>query len=457
MIDVLVADSGAFLRVCSLHEMAARVVTAPEVIAEIRDRTTRERLQVLPYELEVKTPSEYHQRCVRQFARMTGDYRHLSATDINVLALTRQLTVELNGGSEAGINSKPPGGDIKGGSGVPQVVVYHPKQKRNQEGSSSALPVGFVEAGVQALRLDSGGDSASDEDDDDDDDGDVTAHQRLELEKSGSVKDSIGGEDCQHQQRTDRFAETRDLDVKEAGGGDLDAGGIQTEESVRVQEEEEQEVDDDAGWITPENLAMSRMKMMEQAGQESVPLKVACLTTDFSMQNVLKQMSLEIVSVEGRRIREARRFILRCFGCYQTTPRVDTVFCPSCGHKTLKRVAVTVNDDGTQVIHISSRRPISTRGTIFSLPKHRGGKFAVNPILRADQPMPQLRISKRAQARNAIVTDDYVCGDSPFAARDVTSRSAQLGLTNRAASRHWQQRNPNRVAPPTGNRRKRRH
>ena len=71
-------------------------------------------------------------------------------------------------------------------------------------------------------------------------------------------------------------------------------------------------------------------------------LQVACMTTDFTMQNVLKQMNLELVSIEGRRIREVRRFVLRCFGCFQVTPRMDKTFCPWCGNKTLKRVSVTL-------------------------------------------------------------------------------------------------------------------
>ena len=70
--------------------------------------------------------------------------------------------------------------------------------------------------------------------------------------------------------------------------------------------------------------------------------QVACMTTDFTMQNVLKHMNLELVSVEGRRIREVRRFVLRCFGCFQVTPHMDKSFCPWCGNKTLKRVSVTL-------------------------------------------------------------------------------------------------------------------
>ena len=54
---------------------------------------------------------------------------------------------------------------------------------------------------------------------------------------------------------------------------------------------------------------------------------------------------------------------------------MDRKFCPRCGNKTLKRVSVTLNEDGSQQIHISTRRPINTKGTKYSLPAPRGGNI----------------------------------------------------------------------------------
>ena len=36
--------------------------------------------------------------------------------------------------------------------------------------------------------------------------------------------------------------------------------------------------------------------------------------------------------------RETKTWILRCYGCFKTTPLMDKKFCPKCGNKTLKRV-----------------------------------------------------------------------------------------------------------------------
>lgn len=56
-VGVLVADSGAFIKGAPLQKWSSEVVTVREVITEIRDKATRERLQVLPYELSFREPS----------------------------------------------------------------------------------------------------------------------------------------------------------------------------------------------------------------------------------------------------------------------------------------------------------------------------------------------------------------------------------------------------------------
>ena len=61
-----------------------------------------------------------------------------------------------------------------------------------------------------------------------------------------------------------------------------------------------------------------------------------------------------------------------------------------------------VVSDGSQQVHISTRRPISTKGTKYSLPAPRGGKHAWNPRLTEDQREPQQRLSKRSMQQVSI-------------------------------------------------------
>lgn len=56
--DVVVVDTAGFIHNCPLDAMGATVVTVREVVAELRDRATRERLAgVLPYTLTFREPS----------------------------------------------------------------------------------------------------------------------------------------------------------------------------------------------------------------------------------------------------------------------------------------------------------------------------------------------------------------------------------------------------------------
>ncbi|XP_043233494.1 RNA-binding protein NOB1-like [Amphibalanus amphitrite] len=469
-IDNLVADSGAFLRNVPLHHMAKNVLTVPEVVSEIRDKATRDRLQVLPYELKLKEPSDECIRQISDFARKTGELRFLSATDVRVLALALQVTRETVGGGHIRLLPAASRTDTK---------LYHPREHKLGQ-----LPVGFVEkVGELAVTEDDEkargdgeqvgtGTDAQDGDKVKDGDGkapapggDETAGEREEGKRGEAETDDPNSEemfdakedpeegDTDEDAEETEIKETKDTDAIESQEGDEEDGDEQQEEEV----EEEEEEDEDDGWITPGNIQAAKNEMNAQAGEVEEPVKVACMTTDFTMQNVLKQMNLELVSIEGRRIREVRRFVLRCFGCFQVTPHMDKTFCPWCGNKTLKRVSVTLRADGSQEIHISTRKPISKRGTKYSLPLPRGGKYSVQPVLCEDQPLPQQRATARSQARNAILSDDFVQGGSPFSLNDVNSRAAQLGRNSRFRQvPNWERRNPNARAPPTGNKKKRR-
>lgn len=159
---------------------------------------------------------------------------------------------------------------------------------------------------------------------------------------------------------------------------------------------------------------------------EEKNVEVACITTDFAMQNVLKQMGLNVTSLDGRIIKNVRTFILRCHTCYKTVADVTKLFCPKCGHKTLKRVSVSVNEKGEQVIHLNPRKEITAKFKNQPIPKPRGGKHAVNPLLFDDQPIPQQRVSKKALLKTDALDDNYTAGASPFVARDCDSRSSKL-------------------------------
>ncbi|XP_059661764.1 RNA-binding NOB1-like protein [Cornus florida] len=140
---------------------------------------------------------------------------------------------------------------------------------------------------------------------------------------------------------------------------------------------------------------------------------VACVTSDFAMQNVLLQMGLRLLAPGGMQIRQLHRWILKCHACYKLTTEIGRIFCPKCGNGgTLRKVAVTVGENG---IVIAARRPrISLRGTKFSLPLPQGGREAItkNPILREDQLPHRLLYPKKKKKSNQ--GDDIFMADNIF-------------------------------------------
>lgn len=119
-------------------------------------------------------------------------------------------------------------------------------------------------------------------------------------------------------------------------------------------------------------------------------------------------------------------------------------FCPHCGNSTLKKVAVTINADGSMQMHFS-RNPkvMNSKGKRYSLPLPQGGKHACNPHLVEDQRFPQQRVSKKARQKTDVFDPDYIAGNSPFSEHDIYSRSASLHLRDGQTGGGKRRMNPN--------------
>lgn len=143
--------------------------------------------------------------------------------------------------------------------------------------------------------------------------------------------------------------------------------------------------DDDDGWITPDNIdEYTKSFTGVQIGEEKQQIEVACLTTDFAMQNVLLQMNMNLLSIDGLSIKRVQKWIKRCYGCYRVCKETDKLFCPSCGGDTLEKVSYTVDSEGNTYYNLP-RRKRNLRGTIYPIPLPKGGRKNNDLILRPDQ------------------------------------------------------------------------
>ncbi|KAM9390882.1 RNA-binding protein NOB1 isoform 1-T1 [Salvelinus alpinus] len=429
MVEHVVVDAGGFLKKAPLQEIGKNIYTLKDVVEEIRDKPTRRSLSVLPYKLNFKEPYPEDIRLVTEFSKKTGDYPSLSATDIKVLALTYQLEREHVGTDHL--------------RKEPEVKVQVSSTRRHPE-----APVGVAGFHFPSKRPA---------------DGLFSGRQRPAAQTPAAQ--------TQHSYNPPEIAEYNSfqfwrnplpcfdtdlldlVDIQDLSISDGAADAVHTEPGTGTgseehgsgseEEDEEEEEEDGGGWITPSNIKQVQMETGIWASPADI--KVACLTTDFAMQNVLIQIGLHVLSVNGMLIKQARNYILRCHACFKTTTNMNKVFCPHCGNRTLKKVAVTVSEDGSIQMHLSKNpKVLNPKGKRYSLPLPQGGKHGSNPHLVEDQRFPQQRVSRKARQKTDVLNPDYLAGGgSPFSDHDIYSRSANLHITDGAGGGGRRRANPN--------------
>jgi RNA-binding protein NOB1 len=83
--------------------------------------------------------------------------------------------------------------------------------------------------------------------------------------------------------------------------------------------------DGEGEWITPSNVGLHKsraLNLLPDAGSRekrkgAEVMHAGCMTADFAMQNVLLQMGLYLVGLEGKRIEKVKSWVLRCHACFK--------------------------------------------------------------------------------------------------------------------------------------------
>ncbi|KAI9146049.1 Nin one binding Zn-ribbon like-domain-containing protein [Paraphysoderma sedebokerense] len=364
-VHTLVVDTGPLFKDPSqIYQLADEFVTVPEVIAEVRDKQSRELVAALPFELKVRIPSEEAIHEVSNFAKKTGDYPSLSIPDIKVLALTWMLEKEAHGTVEH-LRKEPVRPTEQRGSRP----VMTPSPSLNTDKNSSEPLDGSSDPLPESIQPEESADSTSTTD---------LSNDLAELEISSP--DLPANEPELPPTPTTTTSETRFAASTKSHVIPSLPGFVTPADD-----------EDDDGWITPSNV--KKMKSLSVNGvnvngeKEVVKeLKVACLTSDFAMQNVLLQFKLNLISIDGIVIKRLKNWLLRCHACFKTTHDLSKKFCPFCGGgNTLMRTSYSIDANGQVVLYLKRNMQYRVRGTIYSIPKAKGGRESKDLILREDQ------------------------------------------------------------------------
>ncbi|KAL8888374.1 MAG: hypothetical protein Q9215_004210 [Flavoplaca cf. flavocitrina] len=347
-IHTIVLDAGPMLKndppISSLLVKADRLVTVPAVIPEIRDATARSRIESTwkPF-LETIAPSPQSLKAVTDFARKTGDLVVLSRPDLHILALTYEVEIQRSGLSN---------------------VRTFPRQKLEKP----------KPPGIQKDEADQTSPIA---------DGEKVAPQSTTIGVAHTVSTSYSAESTRGEKPAvlpDELVESTNLlQILDAPLDPTDSA--HTNEAVTTPEGQAPSEDSDSeGWITPANIQKHQAKDQNGAIPVSVekPLNVACITSDFAMQNVLLSMNLGLLNTSLQRVRNIKTFVLRCHACFQTTKEMTKQFCPRCGKPTLSRVSCSTNSRGEFKLYLKKNMQWNHRGDRYSIPKpvpgHANGK-----------------------------------------------------------------------------------
>ncbi|KAE9553840.1 hypothetical protein FO519_002928 [Halicephalobus sp. NKZ332] len=384
----LVVDTGGFIKNAPLIDIGSKIYTLDAVVKEIRDKETRQRLKALPFELIIKEPSNESIKAVIDVSKKTGDYASLSFVDLKVIALALDLHIEHCGRESVvfDVQPKPPiWEDVREmrKKALEEKIAANQEKKEVAEGEMS-----------EALkRLDIGEESALEGTDGKTDSNELTdGHENSDTLDNGSAEDDDKQEDhVNDEENTNDQEDSPNDEEQEVGDNESEEEPDQTGKKRSGFGE----------WIDESNIQEVVARMEAPVNTAERKMKVACLTTDFALQNVLLHMKLNICSIDGIKVNRLRSFILRCRICKKTTPVVTKTFCPDCGHQSLHKVGISVDKYGVQRIHINWERERVKRGYRFNMPMPKGGKHGNDILYMEDQQIPMNSMAR--------IREDFLC------------------------------------------------
>merc|ERR1712137_1083008 len=242
----LVMDSGGFIRgfhmldqFYSEYEMS----TIQEVIYEIRDRKTRNKLDSGVFEVKLEGPHPDALQRTIEFCKATGDYAALSAVDIKVIALAVSKEMEKNG--------------TKFLKEIPTIPKFEQARPISACQKSAVNPLEALVPHIPKTN--------------------TTTQENQKEQKNEQSDTNASQEDAETVQKDEN-----NENETEENSSDVAVGN---DEEENFEEDE----DDDEGWITPDNFKQV-MLHADKPDEDDDRVFVACCTTDFAMQNVLLQM-----------------------------------------------------------------------------------------------------------------------------------------------------------------------
>eukprot|EP00808_Paulinella_micropora_P010716 g37056.t1 len=337
----------------------------PAVFEELRDSRAKRFLEAFPFPIKFRPIPPEASRAVVAFARKTGDYHQLSKTDLQCIALTYALEAEHFGTQHLRTEPRVFGG-VPLSSVQSRVAIAAPGVPL----ALDPLPQTCLDhlMFLPSRTID------------------------IQLHKARAAWAPPAPQQATAASRAGVTRQEEDKKLKDDSKTTLNTEEKADTDRERSVESKEAEIGNRGSswggeWITPQNMHLfdkpisSTSHHLEQE-RKRVDSTVACVTTDFGMQNVLLQLGLRVYSVNGLEIKTIRNWLMQCHVCRWQTRDMSTKFCGECGGHTMIRVAVTIDDNGIVRHRPQTRKIFNLRGTQFPIPKPKGGRMNKDLVFR---------------------------------------------------------------------------
>ncbi|KAL0232096.1 hypothetical protein PCE1_003092 [Barthelona sp. PCE] len=375
----LVADAGTFFRPdVQLHLLAENICTTPGVIAEVRDRVSRDRLASNPAlgitGLDIVEPSQEAIQFIRRYAHATGDLSVLSEVDMGVAALAYDVTKQYD--KSRNIRPMPEQSYLEDA----QLITALPKRNKVLKGV-------FDEDGFRVFTKDTSS----------------RQERKIERIQQEQTQEEAEAETCENVEEQEEAKE-------EALEFELD--------------DEDMEIDDNA-WITEYNVEEHLNRDAGNQPEKKIKqIKVATMTGDLALQNLLVRMALVIIGTQGQKITKFKSFILRCRSCSRVERNMRRVFCGSCGYQSLERTPYYIDKKGR--MRLPPIRSRTLKGIQYDAPMPKGGR--TNIVWNESE---LLRRNPHAYKEPKNRTKGYDPNVSSHVKQTRSHRDVQVGLGRR--------------------------
>lgn len=400
---VLVLDSGAFITGAKIDSFGPDTlyVTIPDVINELRDKKTRHILDTFPFPLEQRAVTSEAYKAVCDFAKLTGDFHALSTTDLKVIALGYMYEQEKHGAAR--IRTSP---EIR----KPGEIAATQKITRDEDMKFAS----------------------------------TTEVRQFDLDdfwfQSPPSSSCIGSKGEELKELDFAFDDKKDTNQMDASTAQTEA---KSEQDNLVAEDwggklpikddfwsTAQDVEGD--WITPNNVkAQNYCDKVEIKRDVATLSSVACITTDYAMQNVMLQLGLRLLSVQGLSVTAIVHTILMCHACSTFEHDMSKEFCRRCGSHAMVKARATITDSGPVRYKVSYKAIYNKRGTQYSIPNAKGGRKNKDLKLREDaMKKDKLYAHKKGTSVDAMFDDAAEFGWNKTGVKNVFA-SEQFGYGRR--------------------------